>query len=166
MTRKQDGKPGQGKGDPSSSQVGTLYSGGGQHAVDTSNRILLVPEWRGAGTPAEFFVILVPDAAHLLVCPPPVFESYLAQQRADPTNAERVPDLERELNARVRKVALDRFGRLALPSEFLAARGIARRAELIGRFNKFEVWPCDQYQAASEGRKAVLPQLTKSLKNL
>ena len=58
--------------------LATLYSKCWQHAIDGSNRIMLPSEWRGEGTPTRYFVIVADGDEHLVVCPPAVFENFLA----------------------------------------------------------------------------------------
>jgi DNA-binding transcriptional regulator/RsmH inhibitor MraZ len=146
--------------------LATLYSGRSQHAIDGSNRIMLPSDWRGEGTPTRFFVVVANSDKYLLVCPPAVFESFLAGLRADTADKTMVPQLERELNDRVRQVSLDQFGRLPLPADFLPRTEIGKKGELIGRFSKFEIWPCEKYPVAEAERKPASAALLKKLQHL
>ena len=166
MTRKKTGQPGKAGNTSSPVNLATLYSGGAEHAIDGSNRIMLLSEWRGEGTPTRFFVMIVPPEDHLVVCPPPVFENFLAELRADTADKTQIPQIERELNNRVRQVCLDRFGRLTLTPDFLARARIEKQGELVGRFSKFEIWPCDKYQASQAERKQASVELLNKLQHL
>lgn len=146
--------------------LATLYSKCWQHAIDRSNRIMLPSEWRGEGTPTRFFVIVADGDDHLAVCPPAVFEDFLAKLWADTADKTQIPHLERELNNRVGQVSMDGVGRLPLPADFLARTGIAEQGCLVGRFAKFEIWPPQKYLAAQAERKPASAELRKQLQCL
>jgi division/cell wall cluster transcriptional repressor MraZ len=166
MIRKKTAQSGQAGEKSSPVNLATLYSARSQHAIDGSNRIMLPSEWRGEGAPSRFFVMIVPPEDHLVVCPPPVFEKFLAELRDETADKTHIPQIERELNDRVRQVSMDRFGRLPLPPDFLARARIEKQGELIGRFSKFEIWPCDKYQALQAERKQASVELSKKLQYL
>ncbi len=146
--------------------LATLYLGSSRHAIDGSNRIMLPSEWRGEGTPTRFFVLASDSDEFLKVCPPDVFEKFLADLRADTADKTRIPDYERELTEGVRQVSLDRFGRLPLPADFLTRVGIKGQGELVGRFSKFEIWAPDKYLAAQARRKQVPSPLSEKIQQL
>jgi division/cell wall cluster transcriptional repressor MraZ len=166
MIRKKTAQYGQAGEISSPVNLATLYSARSQHAIDGSNRIMLPSEWRGEGTPMRFFVIVADSDKYLVVCPPPVFENFLAELRDETADKTQIPHLERELNDRVQQVCLDRFGRLPLPADFLARAGIEKQGDLVGRFSKFEIWPCPKNQAAQAERKQTSAALSKKLQCL
>jgi division/cell wall cluster transcriptional repressor MraZ len=146
--------------------LATLYSGQSRHTIDDSNRIMLPSDWRMKGAPDRFFVVLAAEANHLLVCPPPVWETFLADLRASTADKALIPELERELNRRVCQVSLDRFGRLPLPREFTTRLGLEKHGELLGRFEKFEVWPDGQLKQPSGSRATAEALITEKLRTL
>ena len=146
--------------------LATLYSGQSRHKIDDSHRIMLPSDWRVQGAPDRFFVVLATEADHLLVCPPPVWESFLADLQASTADKALIPQLERELNGRVRQVSLDRFGRLPLPREFATKLGLLKHGELLGRFSKFEVWPDGGLEQPSALRAAAEALISEKLKSL
>lgn len=146
--------------------LSTHYLGRKQHAIDGSNRIMLLSEWRSEGSPTHFFVVLVPKEDHLVICSPKVFEEFLAERRAETADRSKRLDLERELNDYVRQVSLDRFGRLPLPPEFLIRARIEKQGELVGRFDRFEIWPCDRYEALADARKLATADSISKLQDL
>ncbi len=144
----------------------TLYSGRSRHAIDSSNRIMLNGEWRGEGAPSRFFVIVPPSADHLVICPPAVFESFLQELREATADKTQIPEIERELNERVRQVGLDGVGRLPLPREFTEQAGIEKQGELVGRFSKFEIWACDKYPQPRAAKDAAAATVSERLGGL
>lgn len=144
----------------------TLYSGHSRHTIDGSNRIMMPSEWRVAGAPLRFFVIVSPAEDHLIICPPPVFETFLAEVRADTVDKTQIPAIERELNDRVRQVSLDRFGRLPLPREFTTRTGIDQHGEMVGRFSKFEIWAQDKLESPRLEREDALATVTRKLQSI
>jgi division/cell wall cluster transcriptional repressor MraZ len=146
MTRKKPIEPGQAGETASPVSLATLYSGYSHllHAIDASNRIMLPSEWRGEGTPTRFFVIIGDTKDHLVVCPEKVFAEFLASLRAETADRKLIVQMERVLNECSKQVSLDRFGRLPLPSDFLARTRIEKKGKLFGRFSKFEIWPHDK----------------------
>lgn len=146
--------------------LATLYSGRARHAIDGSNRIMLPAGWRTDGAPTQFFVVVVSPDEHLLVCPPAVFEAFLADLRADTADKDEIPKLERELMERVEQVSLDGYGRLPLKSEFMARAGIEKQGEIVGRFSKFEIWACDKYEKSNPNRAQVSGPLSRKLTSL
>lgn len=151
---------------PQPVNLATLYSGQSRHAIDGSNRIMLPPEWRVDGAPERFFVVAAAEGTHLLVCPPAVWETFIAELRAGTADKALIPELDRELNRRARMVSLDRFGRLALPREFTAALGLTSQGELLGRFSKFEIWPAEQPAKPSAARATAEAMVSEKLKGL
>ena len=127
---------------------------------------MLPSDWRVKGAPDRFFVVLAAEANHLLVCPPPVWEAFIAELRASTADKTLIPELERELNRRVRQVSLDRFGRLPLPSEFATQLGLLKHGELLGRFSKFEVWPDGGLEPPSALRAAAEALVSEKLRIL
>jgi division/cell wall cluster transcriptional repressor MraZ len=166
MHRKKTIQSGQAKEAAPPVNLATLYSGRSQHAIDGSNRIMLLSEWRGEGTPTRFFVMIVPSEEYLVVCPSAVFESFLAELRSDTADKIQIPEIERELNNRVRQVSMDGVGRLPLPADFLARARIEKQGVLVGRFLKFEIWSRDNYQASQAKRKQTSVELLKKLQHL
>ncbi len=142
-----------------------MYSGRSLHAIDGSNRIMLPSGWRVEGAPTQFFVLIASEN-HFVVCPPAVFETSLSDLRANTADKSLIPKLERELNDRVRQVSLDRFGRLPLPSEFLTRAHIEKQGELIGRFSKFEIWPCENPALSEAERQPPSPELATMIEQL
>lgn len=136
--------------------------GSSQNAVDGSNRVMLPSDWRVEGAPVEFIVLHVPSATtnKLLVCPPPVFKAFLAGLNAGTADKTAIPQLERDLTDQVRRVRLDSYGRLPIPSDFLSKAGIGKRVKLVGRFSKFELWPVNDDQPET---KTVNPELAEKL---
>jgi DNA-binding transcriptional regulator/RsmH inhibitor MraZ len=146
--------------------LATLYSGQSRHTIDDSNRIMLPSEWRVKGSPDRFIVVLVAEENHLLVCPPPVWETCIAELQASIADKTLIPELERGLNRRVRQVGLDRFGRLPLPREFATRLGLLEHGDLLGRFSKFEVWPDGQLEKPSPLRATVEALIAEKVKTL
>lgn len=144
----------------------TLYSGRSRHTIDGSNRIMMPSDWREAGAPVRFFVIVSPTEDHLIICPPPVFETFLAELRADTVDKTQIPEIERELNDRVRQVSLDRFGRLPLPREFTTRAGIGQHGEIVGRFSKFEIWAHDKLETPRPARDDALATVSRKLQSI
>jgi DNA-binding transcriptional regulator/RsmH inhibitor MraZ len=165
MSRKQPKQLGQAEKASLPVNLATIYSGRSRHAIDGSNRIMLPSGWRVEGAPKLFFVLIVSEE-HFVVCPPSVFESFLADLRAGTADKNQIPKLERELNDRVRQVSLDRFGRLPLPTEFLARARIEKQGELVGRFSKFELWPSDTQRSAETARQSPSPELASKIEQL
>ncbi len=146
--------------------LATLYAGRTRHAIDGSNRIMLPAEWRGDGCPSQFFIVVSAGEDCLVVCSPAVFEAWLEELRDGLADKTLIPELERELNDRVRQVSLDRFGRLPLPPDLMARVGIAKQGNLVGRFSKFEVWACDRCEQPSPEKQQVREHLTRKLSAL
>jgi division/cell wall cluster transcriptional repressor MraZ len=143
-----------------------FLSGVGQYAIDPSNRIMIPPEWRAQGLPPHLFVVLAPADDHLVVCPLEDLHALLTRLRINPKYEDKISQLERELNDRVRTVDMDRFGRLPLPPEFLARAKFGKQGCLIGRFcSKFEVWPPEKYQALQNESKTTPSPLDDELSN-
>jgi len=146
--------------------LATLYSGSSRHAIDGSNRIMLPSDWRDEGTPMSFFVLVSGPNEFLKVCPPPVFDEFLADLKNDTADKSSIPEYERELSDGVRRVSLDRFGRLPLPADFLTRVGIKGQGELVGRFSKFEIWAPDKYEAVQARRQQVPSPLKNKIQQL
>lgn len=127
---------------------------------------MLLSDWRTNGAPTQFFVMIVPSEDYLVACPPAVFEEFLAKLRAGTAEKSQIPQIEREVNDRTRRVSLDRFGRLPLPPDFMAKAHIENQGELVGRFEKFEIWSCDRYKASQSERKLAVADSLKELQNL
>lgn len=127
---------------------------------------MLPAEWRKDGSPSQFFVVVSSARDCLVVCPPAVFEGFLDELRNGLADKTLIPQLERELNDRVRQAALDRFGRLPLPTDLMARVGISRQGDLVGRFSKFEVWACDKNEQPSPAKQQVQEYLTTKLSSL
>ena len=127
---------------------------------------MLPSDWRMQGAPERFFVVFAPEADHLLVCPPSVWETFVAELQESTADKTLIPELERELNKRVRQVSLDRFGRLPLPREFTTKLGLQDHGELLGRFSKFEVWPGDKLAQPSPTHAAAAAMVSEKLKTL
>jgi division/cell wall cluster transcriptional repressor MraZ len=144
----------------------TLYSKRPRYTIDGSNRIMLPSEWRVDGAPDRFFVILSPSEDHLKICPPQAFEGFLDELRRDTADKTQIPELERELNDRVRQVSLDRFGRLPLPREFTDKAGIKKHGEIVGRFSKFEFWACDKREKQRAAQQETAATLDRKLVTL
>jgi len=141
--------------------LGTLYSGEARNAIDGSNRIMLIAGWRVKDAPDEFFVLLKKD--RLEICPPPVFETVLAGLRNKAADKTLIPEMERQLTRRVRQVRLDPVGRLPLPRAFTVQLGIEKQADLIGRFDKFEIWPPGKLDEPNPTREAATGFLQNEL---
>jgi DNA-binding transcriptional regulator/RsmH inhibitor MraZ len=141
--------------------LGTLYSSEARNAIDGSNRIMLIAGWRGKDAPDELFVILKKD--RLEVCPPPVFEAFLEGLRNKTADKTLIPEMERQLTKRVRQVRLDSVGRLPLPREFTVQLGIEKQADLIGRFDKFEIWPPGKRDEPNSTSQAAADLLAKEM---
>ncbi|HEY9174177.1 MAG TPA: hypothetical protein VI136_17990 [Verrucomicrobiae bacterium] len=138
---------------PDQINLATLYSGQACHAIDGSNRIMLPADWRVDGAPAQFFVMVSASEDFLLVCPPAVYETFLNDLRNQTANKRLIPEMERLQNERVRRVSLDRFGRLPLPPEFMARVGIVKEGFIVGRCSKLEIWARDRYEKARPERQ-------------
>ena len=146
--------------------LATLYLGQWEHTVDGSNRIMMPADWRVAGAPKRFCVVLSPDGDHLVVCSEEIFGGFLEDLRGQTADKTLIPDIERHASMLVRRVSLDHFGRLPLPREFTAQVGIKERAEFIGRISKFEVWSCDRPKKLLPTSAAALAIVTAKLKIL
>ena len=144
----------------------TLYSKRPCYTIDGSNRIMLPSEWRIDGAPDRFFVALSPSEDHLKICPPEAFETFLDELCGGTADKSKIPEIERELNDRVRQVSLDRFGRLALPREFTAKAGIEKHGEIVGRFSKFEIWASDKREKQRAARQETTETVDKKLLSL
>ena len=101
-----------------------------------------------------------------MVCPPSVFEKFLSDLREGTADKSQIPQLERELNARVRMVSLDRFGRLPVPPDLMARVGMEKQGQIVGRFSKFELWPCEKYDKAHPEQQQPSETLSRKLETL
>lgn len=150
---------------PDQINLATLYSGQVCHAIDGSNRIMFPAEWRVDGSPMQFFVMVSASEDCLLVCPPSVYETFMGDLRSQTADKRLIPEMERLQNERVRRVTLDRFGRLPLPPEFMARVGITKQGVLVGRCSKLEIWARDRYEKPRPERQRAeaiyLEQLAK-----
>jgi DNA-binding transcriptional regulator/RsmH inhibitor MraZ len=146
--------------------LATLYLGQWEHTIDGSNRIMLPAEWRVAGAPKTFCVVLSPDGDHLVACSDEIYGVFLRDLREQTADKSLIPAIERHASTLVRRVSLDRFGRLPLPREFTTQAGIKDHGELIGRFEKFEVWPCGGSKTALLANTAAAAIVTSRHKNL
>ena len=126
------------------------YTESAPYAVDPSKRMLLPTHWRGPGTTRQFIVMVAGGDKYLSVLPPAVFEKFINRLREQKPEHVSIPDLERELNSRVKWVTLDRFGRLPLPPEFLTRVGIGKQGYLVGRNTHFEVWQIEKFKAEAD----------------
>ena len=125
-----------------------LYTGRARHAIDPSNRIMLLSDWREEGAPVQFIIMTHPFEQCLVAYPPAAFQKMLAELKSRTADKAELQKIERGLNDRIRRVKLDAQGRLPLPTDLMAKVGLAKQGELVGRFSKLEIWPCDKYEAA------------------
>ena len=141
---------------PSPVSPDMTYTESSPYAIDDSKRILLPSHWRAPGTPRQFIVMVAGGDKYLSVMPPAAYEKFVTRLREKKPDNVSIPDLERELNSRVKWVTLDRFGRLPLPPEFLTRVGIAKQGFLAGRNSHFEVWQIEKSkdEALTSSRKA------------
>ena len=127
---------------------------------------MLMANWRLIGSPSDFFVMAHPSGNYLVVYTRAAFDNLLAELRARTADKTELADIERGLNDKVRCSKLDRFGRLPLPPDLIAKTGIARQAELVGRFSRFEIWPCDKYEATQNERDQATASALRNLESL
>ena len=139
----------------------------GKHLRGVDNgRVILPAEWRGAGSPTEFVVILWPLTGHeyLLVLPPARWEVLQRNLESLSLTDEQAALVERLLGSSSSLRSLDRYGRLPLPEEAAQGLGIENEAMLVGRMNKFEVWGPARYAATLTPDAQRLAEALKSLK--
>ena len=151
---------------PAQINLATLYSGRSRHAIDTSNRIMLKADWRIKGAPDQFFVMAHPSEHCLVAYPPAAFEVLLTELRDRTADKVELADIERGLNDRSRRVNLDPQGRLPLPTELMAKVGLEKQGELVGRFSKLEIWPCNKYEASQSALEKAATTALSSLESL
>jgi len=123
-------------------------------------------DWRVPGAPTRFCVVLSPDGDHLLVCSEEIYGAFLQELRDQTADKSMIPEIERYASTLVRKVCLDKVGRLPLPREFTLQAKINDHAELVGRFSRFEVWPVGRAKAPSVVSAEAAAFVTSKLKDL
>lgn len=166
MARSKGTKPVvQANGSEAQLAVPVSYVGSDPYAIDASNRMLLPSDWREPGSPSQFFVTLVSSGDFLVIRPPEAFHAYLNKVRESTADKAALAQAERDLSDRVRRVSLDRFGRLPLPSDLLSRAGIQGQGQLVGRFSFFEIWPIARYQGTEPDRKSAAEAVLKQHEN-
>ena len=141
------------------------YVGSAPYAIDASNRMMLPSDWREPGSPNQFFIMVVASGDFLVARPPEAFHAYLNRVRESTADKAALAQAERDLADRVRRVSLDRFGRLPIPADLLARAGIQGKGQLQGRFSFFEIWACDRFQQAEAERKRAAVEVLKPHEN-
>ena len=116
------------------------------HAIDESYRIMLPANWRGPGAERQFYLMVTGIDKYLSVMPLKAYGEFVADLRKKYEGKISMPDLDREINSRVKCVTLDRFGRLPLPPTFLTRVGITKQGVLVGRHSEFEIWQPEKYE--------------------
>jgi MraZ protein len=121
-----------------------IYFGSYRPKIDGSYRILIPKEWRPKGAPVEFVVVPWPfdrdEPQFLMVLP---LERYAAISKPLTEHSvldDKMTDFKRALARAAKRVALDRFGRIALSASLLEAVGLKTEAELVGGLDHFEIW--------------------------
>ena len=116
------------------------------HAIDESNRIMLPSNWRGPGAERQFYLLVTGIDKYLSVMPLKAYGEFVDDIRKKYEGKVSIPDLDREINSRVKCVTLDRFGRLPLPPTFMTRVGITKQGVLVGRHSEFEIWQPEKYE--------------------
>jgi MraZ protein len=124
-------------------------------AVDSSHRIMLPSKWRTESGLEDFVVLLWPVAKeeYLLVLTPQRWQKVISSFAHYSLSNEKAAIVERVLSSTSQTVRLDRYGRLPLPESMVAKVGIRDKAKVIGRTNKFEIWPPDLWDAREKDTK-------------
>jgi division/cell wall cluster transcriptional repressor MraZ len=126
-----------------------LFVGKHDRGVDQSRRVLLPSEWRPQGSSAELMILLWPLRApsHLLVLPPDRWRMMLQNLGSASLTNETAAAAERFISSHCYSRSLDNYGRLPIPDEAAKTVGIEGNAVLLGRFDKFEIWCPERYEA-------------------
>lgn len=126
---------------PGSGRRPISYLGEHLRVVDPSHRLLLPVEWRPAGAPTEFTLLLWPVDVpeYLVVLPEARWEQFLEKLENMPLSDEESAEMERLIGLRAFACSMDQVGRLPLPEAATKALDIRDSAQLIGRITKFEI---------------------------
>jgi MraZ protein len=138
----------------------------GQHLRGVDNgRVILPVEWRPAGSPKDFMVIIWPVTSreYLLVLPPSRWEVLQKNLEGLSLTDEQAATVERLIGSSTSMKALDGYGRLPLPEDAAENLGIEAEAMLVGRMNKFEIWSPARY-AGTLGNAEQIAGALKSIK--
>ena len=123
------------------------YVGRFTHNVDASRRIKLPSKWRRPKWPTRFMILPWPlvQSNRLLVLTPARWQQVLDSLQTYSLSDEDVAATETLICSEVMESALDESGRLSLSARATGLAGIERQIVLVGRINKFELWPPERF---------------------
>ena len=141
------------------------FHGISTHAVDESRRVMIPADWRPKDLSVAFMVLAWPIGAkeYLLVLPPETWRARLEKMKGNSLMDTRVATLERVLGSNSAPLTLDGVGRFRLPDHLAKAVGIDKKAQFVGRVDKFEIWDPKRYEKAQAQDEAVALQVAMQL---
>ena len=144
-----------------------LYYGRSRRGIEASFRLLVPKEWRTEGGPSQFMILPWPleneHYDYLLVLPMSRCAGVLDDLKKRSHTDEQAADFKRVIGSSCKKVAFDRFGRLALSESLLRDAGITDEAELVGCVDHFEIWNPSKYEAAKLAHKKSAAEIKKGV---
>jgi MraZ protein len=136
----------------------SVFVGRFRYKVDKKKRVAIPSAWRAAAQGEQDYFVL-PDPRNCLV----VLSSAGMEKILERAQAVTMGELERResmslLGSQTRGLRVDAQGRIMLPEEMLRLAGIDDEVELIGGFDRFEIWAPARWTEFENKAKAKLDQ--------
>ena len=144
---------------------GTCYNSCFENIVDEKRRVQIPSNWRKGQNETEFMLVLWPSGSQkdacLLVLPPTAAERLRARITSMAFGDSQAEAQRRFLGRKSHMVTSDKAGRITLPEHLAGAVGIAKKAVLVGMFDRFQMWSPDRFEAITEADDALAQEAFK-----
>lgn len=132
------------------------------HRVDDSRRVMVPRGWQEIAR--KYWLLPWPIGAEdrIMALPPERWRELRRRVQDLAVSEAESGALERSIAGSAKAVEVDGVGRLCLPEEMARVAGIGKKAELVGRINKFEIWNPERFAAASAADKKLASAAIKT----
>lgn len=112
------------------------------HSLDAKRRFSIPTHWRNmiSGEPKRLLVLPAVSERCLCVYPADEIQHRIQKLRQMPSGDEKGRDFARVLASRSDLVVVDNQGRVRVKDALLQFAGLTKQVELIGAFDRFELW--------------------------
>jgi MraZ protein len=117
------------------------------HSLDPKRRLTIPSEWRAQiGESGSLYVL--PDVQHKCLCVFPAAEIIhrLGRMRSHSIADSKARQFARVLASQSDLVSWDSQGRIRIKDELLEFAGLLDQVQLVGAFDRFELWEPDRFR--------------------